>query len=150
MLLVFIYSGLQWLLSEGSELKKNLIQQRLCSALFSAASQAEWGNLVFSIGQGITEIKTVSMNKEEWTLQDVIVHPWSQNKFFCNAWREGVRMMGLDTSVVPSNRTRSKNHKLEHRKFQANMRKNCFILRVTGNKLSREASKRTWMLSCAL
>lgn len=82
MLLVFIYSGLQWLLSEGSELKKNLIQQRLCSALFSAASQAEWGNLVFSIGQGITEIKTVSMNKEEWTLQDVIVHPLSQNKFF--------------------------------------------------------------------
>lgn len=29
------------------------------------------------MGQGITEIKAVSMNKEEWTLQDEIVYPWS-------------------------------------------------------------------------
>jgi len=32
-------------------------------------------------------------------------------------------------SVVPSNRTRGKGHKLKHRKFQLNMRKN-FTLRV--------------------
>jgi len=42
-------------------------------------------------------------------------------------------------SVVPSNRTRGSGHKLNHRKFQLNMRKN-FTLRVTEpwNRLPRE------------
>jgi len=34
-------------------------------------------------------------------------------------------------SVVPSNRTRGNKHKLKHRKFRLNMRKNLFTLRVT-------------------
>ena len=62
-------------------------------------------------------------------------------------------------SVVPSDRTRGNRHKMKHRKFRLNIRKNFFLLRVTEHwhrlpvrlwiLLLWRYSRRAWTRSCA-